>query len=103
MTNKELEVKRAEELIFDYLPPLAKVFVTNSHKIDKKIEEIEQLVMGFMEEDGKVNGKMLSDLFNVEYPQIAEWFKIPPRDFYLKDEISIILDSLFKKEVNNNV
>ena len=103
MTVQELEVKRAEELIFEYLPPLAKVFVTNSKKIDKKIEEVEQLIMGFMDEDGKVNGKMLSDLFNLQYPQIAEWFKVPPRDFYLKDEISTILNSLLKKEVNNNV
>ena len=101
MTVKEIEIKRAEEIIYEELPPLVKVFVVNSQKLNKKIEEVEQLIMGFMNEDGKVNGKMLSDLFNLEYPQIAEWFKVPPRDFYLKDEITAILNSFLLKKGGN--
>ena len=92
---KEIEIQRVEKLIFDKLPPIARVFVENSKKINKEIEKYEQLLIGFMNDDGKVNGKMLSEVLAIQYPKLSEWITVPPYDFYLKDEVEQILNILF--------
>ena len=97
LSLKELEIQRAEELIFNNLPPIFRVFVENSRKLNQEIEKYERLLISFMNDDGKVNGKLLSELFVVQYPKLAEWITIPQYDFYLKDEVEQILKAVLRK------
>ncbi len=94
---KVLEIQRAEKVIMDKLPPLARVFVANSRKINVEIEKFEQIIMSVMNENGAVNGKMLNEILNIKFPKITEWINIPCNDFYLKDEIEELFNSFMKE------
>lgn len=96
MTIKELEIQRAEKIIIDKLPPVAQTFVLNSRKVNSLIEKYEKIIMDFMNEDGTVDGKLFNSVLQKKYPKIAEWITIPQYNFYLKDEISTLLQFLFK-------
>ena len=95
MNQKELELQRAEQAIVDRLPPLAKTFVLNSNKIDETVEKYENLLMSFMNENGTIDGKLLNGVFKEKFPKLSEWISIPQTNFYLKDEITILLDFIF--------
>lgn len=95
MDIKELEIQRAEELLISRLPPIAQTFVLNSRKINEKIEKVEKLLMSFMNDNGSVDGRLLNKILMEKYPKLAEWISIPETNFYLKDEIDIILRIIF--------
>ena len=96
MNIKELEIQRAEELVIKYLPPIAQTFVLNSKKINDEIEKLENLLMSFMNDNGTIDGRLLNKVFIEKYPKLAEWISIPETNFYLKDELDIILRILFR-------
>ena len=92
MTNQELEIQRAEKMIFNNLPFYAKTFVLNSKKINSFVDKIESIIINFMNEDGLIDGKSLQIAYEMAFPSLAEWFSIPTKDFYLKDEVQTIID-----------
>jgi hypothetical protein len=95
MNNKELEIQRAEQAIMDRLPPIARTFIFNSKKVDETIEKYEALLMSCMNDNGTVNGELLGTILEHKFPKLAEWINIPKDNFYLKDEIGVLLDFIF--------
>lgn len=91
MDIKELEIQRAEELIINQLPPLARTFILNSRKINIEIEKYEKIIISIMNDNGSVDGQLLNAIIEKKYPKIAQWISIPKCDFYLKDEIDSLL------------
>lgn len=95
MNQKELELQRTEQAIVDRLPPVARTFVLNSRKIDEIVEKYENLLMSFMNDNGTIDGKLLDSIFKQKFPKLSEWISIPQTNFYLKDEIIVLLDFIF--------
>ena len=97
MDIKELEIKRTEEYIINQFPPLFKSFILSSPKINKVVEKYENLIISFMNENGSVNGELLSNVILEKYPNIAQWVNIPRYNFYLKDEVEKIFNFLIQR------
>ena len=96
MTLQEMEIQRVEEYIMKQFPPLVKTFVLNSPKVNRIVEKYEKIIISFMDDNGKVDGKLLNELLVEKYPAIANWMNIPQYNFYLKDEVEKIMSTLIK-------
>lgn len=96
MTLQEMELKRVEEYIISKFSPLVKTFILNSPKINRIVEKYEKIIISFMDDNGKIDGKLLNELLVEKYPAIANWINIPQYNFYLKDEVEKIMSSLIK-------
>lgn len=97
MTLQEMEIQRVEEYIMKQFPPLVKTFVLNSPKVNRIVEKYENLIISFMDENGKVDGKSLNKLLVEKYPEISNWINIPHYKFYLTDEIEKITKVIIRR------
>ena len=96
MNIKELELQRVEKYLFSKIPPIAKTFVLNSPKVVAYIEKWENLIIAVMNENGSINGELLGELIKEKFPNFSQWLNIPKTDFYLIDELDILLDFITK-------
>ena len=97
MTIQEMEIQRVEEYVMKQFSPLVKTFVLNSPKVNRIVEKYENLIISFMDDEGKVDGKLLNKLLVEKYPSIANWINIPQYKFYLKDEVEKIMQVIIRR------
>ncbi len=63
--------------------------------VDRKIEQLEELLEKFMKEDGMIDGKKLGDTIHTFKPDIANWINFPRQDFRMVDLAQDIIKTIF--------